>query len=87
MKLAAFKTPCILLISLLLISPAFAQSTDAAEKDRPLAQQQEAESQTGEAESEVKNTPQPPIAKPSPKTFKPSEEISEDSPVPFPVDI
>ena len=31
------------------------------------------------------NKPQPP--KPKEKVFKPSEEISEDLPVPFPVDI
>lgn len=79
MKLISSKTLFILPIALSVIQFAYAQSGDQAEQDTPPAQQ--------DAEAESVNIPKPPVAKPPTKTFKPSEEISEDSPVPFPVDI
>lgn len=40
------------------------------------------------AEQQAEKSKQPKKAKPKkPKTFKPTEEISEDRPVPFPIDI
>ena len=53
-----------------------------------LTSAQEAESESTSKPQSQEETKQPAVkSKPKEKVFKPSEEISEDLPVPFPVDI
>lgn len=53
------------------------------------AEKNQSEDVVNDKEKEVDASKKPPVskAKPPKKIFTPSEEISEDSPAPFPVDI
>jgi hypothetical protein len=86
MKLVVLKIFFIVPLTLLFMASVWAQSEAPKELDRQLEQQQEAEA-LAETDEPVINAPKSSKTKPPKKTFKPSEEISEDSPVPFPVDI
>lgn len=94
MKLSLFKIVIFLLISLSLVKGVFAQNTESKnDTELALPKPEEEKYADNKAESADQNKTSSKVvkpvskAKPPKKVFKPTEEISEDSPVPFPVDI
>lgn len=66
--------------------PAISQEQkELSEQDAAAQEKAKAEAEAAEAEAEAKKTAQ--AKKSKDKVFIPTEEISEDQPVPFPVDI
>jgi len=70
----------ILLIALLCSFSVFAQNAEQAAQSDTVSNEADSSSET---ESEIESS----NAEVDPQVFKPSEEISEDAPVAFPVDI
>lgn len=94
MRLSFFKIIVFLLISLSLVKSVFAQTTELKNETEVASteakEHKDADDKTKSADQNTtssKETKPVSKAKPTKKVFKPTEEISEDSPVPFPVDI
>ncbi len=80
---------CVSVLAFSLSIVAIGQTDSATERSETSAGEQNKsdESANTRARSEKKAEEEKSNAKPPKKVFKPSEEISEDLPVPFPVDI
>jgi len=94
----SYKSIFLLLLLLFFATPeAYAQQSPAPDPANEKELSEEERKKVEEKEALEKNKPQPNSqtaknedaskTKPPKKVFKPTEEISEDSPVPFPVDI